>query len=101
MLEEPQLQLAFNVLLHRHMLLDLQNRCTWYLGERCVRQLHGVIAIPDDPLIELSYISCEDYFDHIITTMWPSIDRFYVEVLQQKYNQYLAQVYDVRLIPPI
>lgn len=67
-------------------MIDPQNGGIWYLGECCVRQLRRVITNPDNPIMELSYISHEDYFDYIRTIMWPSIDRFYVKVSHQKYN---------------
>lgn len=33
--------------------------------------------------------------------MWLSINRFYVEISQQKYNEYWTQISSVKLIPPI
>jgi hypothetical protein len=60
--------------------------CVWYLGDRCHRQLTGIIAIPRDPPAPMSYISQHDYCEPV------AADTLVHLVSQSIYDEYWARV---------
>jgi hypothetical protein len=60
--------------------------CVWYLGDRCYRQLTGIIAIPRDPPVPMSYISHHGYCEPI------DADTLVHRVPQSIYDEYWARV---------
>lgn len=61
----PAAVVAHDIAQRRYMLFDPELGGSWYLGDRCYRQMTSHIAIPNNPLYPMAFIPLNIYMQHI------------------------------------